>query len=62
MRSQLLARIGAAIAACACITVAAQAPYPNRTVTLIVPYSPGASRSRRVPPATSSRPWGARSR
>ena len=41
MRSQLLARIGAAIAACACLTVAAQAPYPNRTVTLIVPYSPG---------------------
>ncbi len=41
MRPQFLARIAAAIAACACINAAAQAPYPNRTVTLIVPYSPG---------------------
>ena len=41
MKSQLLAHITAGVAACACITALAQAPYPNKTVTLLVPYSPG---------------------
>ena len=41
MKPQLLARAAAAIATFACLAAMAQAPYPSKTVTLIVPYSPG---------------------